>query len=72
MPVDGSKQQVRTIVVAGRAARTTTRDGYRASVEGVLVRIVGKKMRNWVTMTVEGGRNWLSSWALVHSAVQKF
>lgn len=62
-----------TTVVARRAARTrTTRDGHRAFVEGVLVRVVGKKTRNWVTVTVEGGRNWPSSWALVHSAVQKF
>jgi hypothetical protein len=60
-------------VVAGRAAGTkTTRDWYRAFVEGVLVRTVGKNMRNWVTVTVEGGRNCPSSWALVHSAVQKF
>ena len=45
MPFGGSKQQVRTTVVAGCAARTrTTRDGYRAFVEGVIVRIIGKKI----------------------------
>ena len=47
MLVGDSKEQVRTTVVARRAARSrTTREGYRVFVKGVLVRIVGKKMRN--------------------------
>ena len=63
MPVFGSKQQVRSTLMSWRAARLrTTRDGYRAFVEDVLVRIVGKKMR---IVAVVDGRNWLSSWCLV-------